>query len=169
MGTWEQYGPRFGPESYRKLLLRTRVLQETKPDASRGTAARYTLRRLTFQDEHKAAYARAVDRSVDGDEDVELLEAIVDELNGPVEGSRYIARFPVLQVTLRLDPWSVQRLKLRRAVLYHQLDRPVSRSETFRRIFRQRRFTDGQRARFGDEVLGQIERQAPEVYEELVS
>lgn len=81
MGTWKRFTSNLDPWSYQNLLLRTAILREGKPDASRSTAMRYTLRRLRFTKEQKRAYAEGVRRTLE-EEDPDLIEAIEDVLNG---------------------------------------------------------------------------------------
>jgi Arc/MetJ-type ribon-helix-helix transcriptional regulator len=167
MGTWSRFTVNFGPESYRKLLLRLRVLQETKSDLSRAGAVRYTLRRLQFQADQKRAYARAVRRELEGEEDRGRVALIVDELAGespPDPGTHAPVLIPV---PLRLDPWSMENLRLRHAVLRARRGERVTRSEALRRIFRRRQFTEEQRRRFGPEVLDRLRREEPEAFAEL--
>lgn len=86
MGTWHRFTVTMDPLSYYRLLMRQEVLATTNPDASISTAARFTLRRLSFQPEHKAAYVRAAQRLRGVDRprslrDRRFVEAMAEELD----------------------------------------------------------------------------------------
>lgn len=164
--TWSNPTFVLGPKSYMNLLMRRRILLEGKPDASRGTTARWILRRLSFNIEEKRAQTRAIHRQLDG-EDVDEVDAIVEELGGgELEPSK--PSLPAsTRLSLRLDPWSPYKLRLRQAVLRVRLGKKVSRSEAFRRILRKRQFTDRQRLAFKEEVLERMRREKPELYAAL--
>lgn len=168
MGSWSLSKYTLCPKSYRNLLLRQSILLEGKPDASRATAARWILRRLEYQDEHKFAVARAVNRRLEKGEEIPIAEGTAEEL-GVDDLEPHRAQLEAsIRVSLRLDPWSEFNLRLRQGVLQARLGKQITKAEALRRILRRRQFTPEQERFHEGRVLAQIREDSGEVYRCLV-